>query len=38
MFEYKNLTVTVKKLQNLRVVRVGVKVWPVKEEDEEEEL
>lgn len=38
VFEYKNLTVTVKKLQNLRVVRVGVKVWPVKEEDEEEEL
>ena len=38
MFEYKNLTVTVKKLQNLRVVRVGVKVWPVKKEDEEEEL
>ena len=38
MFEYKNLTVTVKKLQNRRVVLVGVKVWPVKEEDEEEEL
>ena len=36
MFEYKNLTVTVKKLQNRRVVLVGVKVWPVKEEDEEE--
>lgn len=38
MFEYKNLTVTVKKLQNRRVVLVGVKVTPVEEKDEEEDL
>ena len=38
MFEYKNLTVTVKKLQNLRVVRLAVKVWPAPEEEEGELL
>jgi CBS domain containing-hemolysin-like protein len=37
-FEYRNLTVTVKKLQNRRVVRLSVKVWPEPELDEEEGL
>lgn len=37
-FEYRNLTLTVIKLKNRRVVRLGVKVWPVPETDEEEEL
>lgn len=37
-FEYRNLTVTVKKLQNRRVVRLAIKVWPAPELDEEEDL
>ncbi len=38
IFEYKNLTITVKKLQNRRVVRLGIRVWPVPEEDPEEDI
>lgn len=35
-FEYENLTVTVKKLQNRRVVSVNVKAEPIEEDDEED--
>ena len=35
-FDYKNLTITVKKLQNLRVTRLAVQVRPLPPEEEEE--
>lgn len=35
-FDYKNLTITVKKLQNLRVIRLAVQVHPLPPEEEEE--
>lgn len=35
-FDYKNLTITVKKLQNLRVMRLAVQVHPLPPEEEEE--
>ena len=35
-FNYKNLTITVKKLQNLRVTRLAVQVRPLPPEEEEE--
>ncbi len=35
-FEYENLTVTVKKLQNRRVVSVSVKVEPIEENEDED--
>lgn len=35
-FEYENLTVTVKKLQNRRVVSVSVKAEPIEENEEED--
>ena len=35
-FDYKNLTITVKKLQNLRVIRLAVQVHPLPPEEAEE--
>ena len=35
-FDYNNLTITVKKLQNLRVIRLAVQVHPLPPEEEEE--